>query len=295
MSTEAKELTLPDSSVVTAGQSEATGGAGTTMFEAELGATHMERGMAPFERIVDYCLDPEQSLTNYRLVGVVGVCAAVIVVLSIALLIVTFQKPRLVVVDRTQGGDRVVMMDDRAFGLTDSVEFTKDRLTAQGKIYLVRNYLELLYSNNPDYRERQLEAAIKLMVTENGRKFFRYLKEKHILEQEAAESWQATWSPQAITVDPDDPFMVRAIGVQKLRRKVGGTVVEEVHQLNLRVRLVRDELGRDDRNLLTGYLVDLFDWDELKNPTLAPPATTTSATSRQATGQPSASALTALK
>lgn len=279
MSIETKEKTLAYSSVIPAAQPEAK--------------ADDENGR--IECIVDYCVDPEQSLTNYRLVGVVGVCAAVIVVLSVALLIVTFQKPRLVVVDRTQGGDRVVMMDDRAFGLTDSVEFTKDRLTAQGKIYLVRNYLELLYSNNPDYRDKQLEAALKLMVTENGRKFFRYLKEKRILEQEAAESWQATWSPQAITVDPDDPFMVRAIGVQKLRRKVGGTVVEEAHQLNLRVRIVKDDLGRDERNLLTGYLVDLFDWDELKNPALpSPPASTTSAASAQTTEQPSANALTAL-
>lgn len=287
MSTQAKELTPPDSDAVPAAQPEAKREASHSGGEAEA-ADESKR----IERIVDYCVDPEQSLTNYRLVRVVGVCAAVIVVLSIALLVVTFQKPRLVVVDRTQGGDRVVMMDDRAFGLTDSVEFTKDRLTAQGKIYLVRNYLELLYSNNPDYRERQLEAAIKLMVTENGRKFFRYLKDKRILEQEAAESWQATWSPQAITVDPNDPFMVRAVGVQKLRRKVGGSVVEETHQLNLRVRIVKDELGRDDRNLLTGYLVDLFDWDELKNLTL--PASSASTANAQTTQPPSASALTAL-
>ncbi len=294
MSTEAKELSLPDSSVLPDMQPEAIEDARASTSEAENNSVYVERAVR-VERIVDYCVDPEQSLTNYRLVGVVGVCAAVIVVLSVALLAVTFQKPRLVIVDRTQGGDRVVVMDDRAFGLTDSVEFTKDQLTAQGKIYLVRNYLELLYSNNPDYRERQLEAALKLMVTENGRKFFRYLKEKHILEQEAAESWQATWSPQAITIDPDDPFMVRAIGVQKLRRKVGGTVVEEAHQLNLRVRIVKDELGREDRNLLTGYLVDVFDWDELKNPTLQPPpATTTSATSAQTTGPSSASVLTRL-
>lgn len=257
MSVEAEEKTLADSAVAPSARPE----------------TKADDESERVERVVDYCADPEQSLTNYRLVGVVGVCAAVIVVLSVTLLVMTFQKPRLVVVDRTQGGDRVVVMDDRTFGLTDSVEFTKDRLTAQGKIYLVRSYLELLYSNNPDYRDKQLEAALKLMVTDNGRKFFRYLKEKRILEREAAESWQATWSPQAITVDPGDPFMVRAIGVQNLRRKVGGTVVEEMHQLNLRVRIVKDELGRDERNLLTGYLVDLFDWDELKNPALpSPPA-----------------------
>ncbi|MCP9496627.1 MAG: hypothetical protein MSG64_19495 [Pyrinomonadaceae bacterium MAG19_C2-C3] len=219
------------------------------------------------ERIVDYCVDPEQAITIYRLVGALGVCAAVILVLAGTLTMVCLRKPNMLVVDRTSGGDRVVMMDDREFGLTDNVEFTKDRLTAGGKIYLVRNYLELLYGNNPDYREKQLEAAIKLMVDGNGRKFFRYLSEKRILEQQAAESWQASWSPQSITVDPKDSFTVRAIGVQKLRRIVHGTPVDETNQLNVTVRISRDSLGRDDRNLHTGYQIDMFDWTVLKNPT----------------------------
>ena len=105
------------------------------------------------------------------------------------------------------------------------------------------------------------------MVDGNGRKFFRYLTEKRILEQQAAESWQASWSPQSITVDPKDPFTVRAIGVQKLRRIVKGTPVDETNQLNVTVRISRDSLGRDDRNLHTGYQIDLFDWTVLKNPT----------------------------
>jgi len=216
--------------------------------------------------IVDYCVDPEQSITIYRLVGALGVCVVVILVLAGTLTAVCLQKPRMLVVDRTSGGDRVVMMDDREYGLTDNVGFSPDRLTAGGKIYLVRNYLELLYANNPDFREKQLEAAIKLMVDGNGRKFFRYLTDKRILEQQAAESWQATWSPLSVTVDGRDPFTVHAIGVQKLRRIVKGVPIDETNQLNVTVRLSRDPLGRDDRNLHTGYQIDVFDWEVLRNP-----------------------------
>ncbi|MCA1626731.1 MAG: hypothetical protein LC742_02035, partial [Acidobacteria bacterium] len=42
--------------------------------------------------------------------------------------------------------------------------------------------------------------------------------------------------------------------------------VEETRQLNVIVKLSRDQLGRDDRNLRTGYLVDWFDWNELRDP-----------------------------
>ena len=60
MSIEAKEKTLADSSVAPAAHGEA---------KAD---DEGER----VERIIDYCVDPEQSLTNYRLVGVVGVFPA---------------------------------------------------------------------------------------------------------------------------------------------------------------------------------------------------------------------------
>ena len=39
-----------------------------------------------------------------------------------------------------------------------------------------------------------------------------------------------------------------------------------MNQLNITVRVSRDPLGRDDRNLQTGYQIDVFDWQVLKNP-----------------------------
>ena len=51
-----------------------------------------------------------------------------------------------------------------------------------------------------------------------------------------------------------------------LTRIVNGASVEETRQMNVVVKLNRDQLGRDDRNLRTGYLVDWFDWNELKSP-----------------------------
>ena len=230
------------------------------------------------ERVIEYCADPEQTITNYRLVGVVGLCVVVVLVQTIFCLMLYLRRPDRIVVDRTAGGDRVVVMNDREYGLTDNIEFGKDTPTAGDKKYLASRYLELLYGNNPDARDKQLERAIRLMMPVNGRKFFSYLKDNRILEQQAAESWQAVWTPQTITIDANDPFTVRAIGIQRLTRIVNSASIEETRQLNVIVKLSRDQLGRDDRNLRTGYLVDWFDWNELRDPQTST-ATTNSATS----------------
>jgi hypothetical protein len=179
------------------------------------------------------------------------------------------RRPDTIVVDRTAGGDRVVIMNNRAYGLTDGVQLKRDELTDGDKKYLASVFLSLYYGNNPDYRDQQLNEAINLMVAARGREMFNYLKQNRVLEQQAAESWQAKWAQQQVSVDPSDPFTVRVIGVQTLTRVVNQRPVEETHQLNVTVKLAKDELGRDERNRRTGYQVTWFGWEELKNPTAA--------------------------
>lgn len=217
------------------------------------------------ERIIDYVADPEQTLTLHRLFGVLGVLVVIVLVQAAFNLMLYMRRPDRIVVDRTAGGDRVVVMNDREYGLTDNVQFSRDQLTDGDKKYLASHFIELYYGNNPDIRDQQLNEAIKLMVTARGRELFNYLKQNHILEQQAAESWQAKWTQQQASVDPADPFTVHVIGVQQLTRIVGQRPVEETHQLNLTVKLAKDELGRDERNKRTGYQVAWFGWEELKN------------------------------
>jgi hypothetical protein len=218
-------------------------------------------------RVVDYVADPEQTVTNHRLLGVLGVLVVLVLVQAAFNLVLYLRRPDRIVVDRTAGGDRVVVMNNREYGLTDSVQFSPDRLTDGDKKYLASYFLKLYYGNNPDYRDQQLNEAINLMVAARGRELFNYLKQNRILEQQAAESWQAKWTEQQITVDAADPFTVHVIGLQQLTRIINQRPVEESHQLNVTVKLARDELGRDERNKRTGYQVTWFGWDELKNAT----------------------------
>lgn len=215
---------------------------------------------------VEFCTDPVQALTSYRTLGVAGASLVLNVVLGICVIYLVAQKPRMVVIDRTGGGDRTMMVDDKLYGATGSMLLGPDRLTSQGKLYLVRNFLELNYGNDPARRPEQLAVAIGMIVGENGRKYLDYLNQNRVLEQETAESWQATWATQRIEMDESNPFVVRAIGTQRLRRVVDGTPRTETHQLSLTIPIIKDPEGRNDRNLHTGWMLDQFDWNELKTP-----------------------------
>ena len=217
------------------------------------------------DRIVDYVADPDTVESNRRLIGALGVCVIIILVQAAFNLTLYLRRPDRIVVDRTAGGDRVVVMNNREYGLTDNVAFSQDEPTAGDKKYLVSRFLELYYGNNPDIRDHQLNEAIQLMVASRGREFFEYLRRNRVLEQQAAESWQAKWTQQQIWVDQSDPFTVHVIGTQHLTRVINQRPVEETHQLNLTVKVARDELGRDDRNRRSGYQITWFGWEELQN------------------------------
>lgn len=233
--------------------------------EINTNASRIEAETSKPERIIDYVADPEQVITNHRLLGVLGVLIIIVLVQSAFNLVLYLRKPDTLVVDRTANGDRVVTLNNREYGLTDNVELSRDRLTDGDKKYLASHFLGLYYGNNPDYRDKQLNEAISLMVASRGREMFGYLKNNRILEQQAAESWQAKWTEQQSSVDPADPFTVRIIGTQVLTRIINQRPVEETHQLNVTVKLAKDELGRDERNKLTGYQITWFGWEELKS------------------------------
>ena len=215
------------------------------------------------ERQVEYVADPTQTITIHRLLGVLGALVVIVLTQAAFNLILYLRKPDTLVVDRSAGGDKVVTLDNREYGLNEGVELRRDRLTDGDKKYLATHFLELYYGNNPDRRDQQLNEAISLMVATRGREMFNYLKQNRVLEQQASESWQAIWTPQQTNVDTADPFTVRVIGVQQLTRIINQRPVNETRQLNLTVKLAKDELGRADRNQRTGYQITWFGWEEL--------------------------------
>jgi len=174
------------------------------------------------------------------------------------------RRPDRIVVDG--GSGRVLSINDRNYGREDGIEFGPERLTAQDKVYVTKEFVKAVYQVDPATRPRDMEKAFRMMVPDSAVKFSRWIKEQGILDRQKAESWQTVWNPMDVSVDKNDPYTVTVIGKQDITKVVAGVKVSETKQLRLTLKLVADSTGRADRNLRSGFLVASFDYQELNDP-----------------------------
>jgi hypothetical protein len=181
-----------------------------------------------------------------------------------------WRRPDRIVVDRSSG--RVLMINDREYGETEAVRFGPDRLTGADKQYIAGEFVKAIYQVDPATRPRDIERALRMMVPASALLFARYLKQTGVLDKQRAESWQAVWTPQDVSVDGVDPYTVRVIGKQEITKVIAGSTQQETRQLNLTLKLVADPQRRADRNLRSGFLVASIEYKELGAPGSSPAA-----------------------
>lgn len=174
------------------------------------------------------------------------------------------RRPDRIVVDGGTG--RVLSINDRNYGKEEGIEFGPDRLTREDKIYITREFVKAVYQVDPATRPRDIERALTMMVPDSAVKFSRWLKEKGVLDQQRAESWQTLWNPMDVSVDKNDPYTISVIGKQNITKVINGTTVTDSRQLRLTIKLVADNKGRADRNLRSGFLISSLDYQELNEP-----------------------------
>jgi len=191
-----------------------------------------------------------------------GTLLVLLLLASVALNIWQYwRRPDRIVVDRSSG--RVLMINDREYGETEAVKLGPDKLTNADKQYLAGEFIKAIYQVDPATRPRDIERALRMMAPASALLFARYLKQTGILDKQRAESWQAVWAPQDISVDGVDPYTVRVIGKQEITKMIAGATQQETRQLHLTLKLVADPQRRADRNLRSGFLVASFDYKEL--------------------------------
>ena len=207
--------------------------------------------------------DKDDVTTILNLTRLVMVVAVLVVASAVANIYQYYRRPDRIVVDGSSG--RVLSINDRNYGKEESVEFGPDRLTSQDKLYITREFLRYLYQIDPATRPRDVEKALTMMVPDSAVKFAKWMKQRGILDQQKAESWQASWSPMDVAVDQNDPYTINVIGKQQINKVVAGGVQKETKQLRLTIKLVADHKGRADRNLRSGFLVSYLDSHELND------------------------------
>ena len=205
--------------------------------------------------------DPADVKTNFQLLTALLIILCLLMLSALGNAYQYWRRPDRIVVDRSSG--RVLSINDREYGETDAVKMMPDQPGEADKKYLVAEYVRLLYAINPSTRAADLKAALEMMVPRSATRFAGYLKEQQILERQRAESWQAVWTPQDISIDRLDPYTLRVIGKQEITKLNNNSVIQETKQLQLTVKLVADPAGRNDSNRRTGFLIAAIDYKEL--------------------------------
>ncbi len=231
---------------------------------SELGGPQkVERGRVTGTPAVVY-RDASDVRTILSLTWSMMILALLLVASGVGNIYQYLRRPDRIVVDGGTG--RVLSINNRNYGSEEGIEFGPDRLTQQDKVYITKEFVKAVYQVDPATRPRDIERALTMMVPDSAVRFSRWMKEKGVLDQQKAESWQTVWSPMDVSVDKNDAYTVSVIGKQDITKVVNGTTVTDARELRLTIKLVADNKGRADRNLRSGFLISSLDYQELNEP-----------------------------
>jgi hypothetical protein len=171
--------------------------------------------------------------------------------------------------------DRVAEINNREYGTVGDgiVVAGSDRIGVEEKRLLSGVFVAKFCTIDPrpapgqnkSFRGLELEKMFRRMTPAAARQFADYLKTSGLIDREARENWQATWTDWEpnVEIDSRDPFLVRIQGVQTIVKTVGGESAEQVRRLQFSVKLAADKDGRTGQNLLTGLRVIACDLKEI--------------------------------
>src|SRR5260370_24121603 len=104
---------------------------------------------------------------------------------------------------------RTVMINDKELGATEVVKLEKDKLQIADMDYVVKAYLDYLYRVDQRSRSKDIEAALRLMVPGQAKKFAQYLTDQKNLQTQHEQQWNALCKPEYLEHPPLTPVTVK--------------------------------------------------------------------------------------
>jgi len=209
--------------------------------------------------------DPADVRTIRRQTRLIMVAFLIVAVAVVGVVYKAIQKPDRIVVDLSSG--RAVMINDRELGATEAVKLEKDKLQLADMDYVVKAFVEYLYRVDQRSRSEDIEAALRLMVPGQAKKFAQYLTEQKILQTQREQQWNAVWKAEYLEHAPGNPLTVKIYGSQDIDMVIKNESRHATKHLLLTVELLPDapENGtfRLDRNLRSGFRINSIDYKEL--------------------------------
>ena len=220
--------------------------------------------------------DPADVRTIRRQTRIITFCLLITAIASGGVVYKSIQRPDRIVVDMSSG--RTVMINDRELGATEAVRLEKDKLQIADMDYVVKAFLDYLYRIDQRSRSKDIEAALRLMIPGQAKKFAQYLTEQKILQTQREQQWNATWKPEYSEHSPGKPLTVKVYGTQEIDMVIKNESKHVTKHILLTIDLLPDapEGGtfRLDRNLRSGFRINSLDYKELSSTEAETPATT---------------------
>ncbi|MEP6912996.1 MAG: hypothetical protein ABI923_09590 [bacterium] len=209
--------------------------------------------------------DPADVHTIRRQSRLIVLALLIVGVAIVGVVYKAIQKPDRIVVDMSSG--RAVMINDRELGATEAVRLEKDKLQLADMDYVVKAFVEYLYRVDQRSRSKDIEAALRLMVPGQAKKFAQYLTDQKILQSQREQQWNAAWKAEYIEHAPGKPLTVKVYGTQDIDMVIKNESKHATKHVLLTIELLPDapENGtfRLDRNLRSGFRINSIDYKEL--------------------------------
>ncbi len=232
--------------------------------EQEAGASHDRKSDFIVPPVICY-RDPADVRTIHRQSRLILLCFVIVGIAVVGVVYKAIQKPDRIVVDMSSG--RTVMINDRELGASEAVKLEKDKLQLADMDYVVKAYVEYLYRVDQRSRSKDIEAALRLMVPGQAKKFAEYLTEQKILQTQREQQWNVIWKPEYLEHAPGKPLTVKVYGTQEIDMVVKNQSKHQTKHILLTIELLPDapENGtfRLDRNLRSGFRINSIDYKEL--------------------------------
>jgi hypothetical protein len=229
----------------------------------EPSADETESSLAP---VICY-RDPADVRTIRRQSRLLMLAFVVTAVAVVGVVYKSIQRPDRIVVDMSSG--RTVMINDRELGATEAVRLEKDKLQIADMDYVVKTYIDYLYRVDQRSRAKDIEAALRLMVPGQAKRFAQYLTDQKVLQTQREQQWNAIWKPEYLEHAPGKALTVKVYGTEEIDLVVKNVSKHITRHLLLTVDLLPDapEDGtfRLDRNLRSGFRINSLDYKELSS------------------------------
>jgi len=229
--------------------------------DQDRGSEHNDQRSLP---IICY-RDPADVRTIHRQSQLIMIAFLITAVAIVGVVYKSIQRPDRIVVDMSSG--RTVMINDRELGATEAVKLEKDKLQLADMDYVVKAFVDYLYRVDQRSRSKDIEAALRLMVPGQAKKFAQYLTEQKILQTQREQQWSAAWKTEYLEHAPGKPLTVKVYGTQEIDMVVKNESKHSTKHILLTIELLPDapENGtfRLDRNLRSGFRINSIDYKEL--------------------------------